>query len=245
VWHDIAEAAPLFARGLGVTVLYTVLGALAAFVVSLVLGLLALSPWVLVRGATRTVVEFFRGTSLVIQLFWIYFALPLVGFRLEPIAAATVALALNFGAYGSEIVRGAITAVPKAQWEATVALGLGPVRRMRRVIFPQALPEMIPPFGNLLVQILKGSSLLFLLGITELTFEVQELRVQIGSLPAFGIALVVYFLVAQVLAWLMRRWEDHAAARVGRRPVQAPPTPDPPSPRAQVGSGASRAEAAR
>jgi polar amino acid transport system permease protein len=97
---------------------------------------------------------------------------------------------------------------------------------MRRVIFPQALPEMIPPFGNLLVQILKGSSLLFLLGITELTFEVQELRVQIGSLPAFGIALVVYFLIAQLLAWLMRRWEDHAAARVGRRPVKAPAAPE-------------------
>jgi polar amino acid transport system permease protein len=222
VWHDIVEAAPFFARGLGVTVLYTVLGALAAFLISFLLGLMALSPATPVRAVARVVVEFFRGTSLVVQLFWIYYALPLVGFRLDPIAAATVALALNFGAYGSEIVRGAILAVPKAQWEATVALGMGPVHRMRRIILPQAMPEMIPPFGNLLVQILKGSSLLFLLGITELTFEVQELRVDIGSLPAFAIALVVYFVVAQVLAYLMRRWERRAAARVGRGPVQAP-----------------------
>lgn len=102
-------------------------------------------------------------------------------------------------AYGAEIVRGAVTAVPKAQWEATVALGLGRMRRMRRVILPQALPEMIPPFGNLWIQILKSSSLLYLIGITELTYEVKQLQFDIGSLAAFSIALVVYFLIAQLL----------------------------------------------
>ena len=226
MWQELVDAAPLFARGLGVTVLYTVVGAVAAFVISFVFGLMALSPSLLVRGLSRTIVEFFRGTSLVVQLFWIFFALPLVGFRFEPLAAATIALALNFGAYGSEVVRGAIVAVPKEQWEATVALNLRRFQRMRRVILPQAIPEMIPPFGNLLVQILKGSSLLFLLGITELTFEVQELRRDIGSLPAFAIALVVYFVVAQLMLFFMRAWERRAAARVGRGPVTAPITPE-------------------
>ena len=216
MWQEIVDAVPLFVDGISVTLMYTVLGAVSAFVVSFVFGLMALSPSILVRGVARTIVEFFRGTSLVVQLLWIYFALPLLGFRLDAIAAATLALALNFGAYGSEIVRGAINAVPKAQWEATVALSFTRLQRMRRVILPQAIPEMIPPFGNLVVQLLKGSSLLFLLSITELTFEVQELRKDIGSLPAFAIALVVYFVLAQVLIGLMRLWERRASARVGR-----------------------------
>lgn len=225
MWQEIVDAAPLFLRGLGVTVQYTVAGAAAAFVISFVFGLMAISPVAFVRGVARTIVEFFRGTSLVVQLFWIFFALPFLGIRFEPLLAATIALGLNFGAYGSEVVRGAIIAVPKAQWEATIALSLSPAKRMRRVILPQAIPEMIPPFGNLLVQTLKGSSLLFLLGITELTFEVQELRRDIGSLPAFAIALVVYFVVAQAFLGFMRLWERRASAKVGRGPRKVRPEP--------------------
>ena len=215
---ELVGAAPLFFRGVGITVLYTVAGALGALVIAVTFGLLAMSRSVLVRGAVRVVVEFFRGTSLVVQLLWIVFVLPQLGFRLELLAAATVALALNFGAYGSEVVRGAVVSVPKPQWEATVALSLGRVHRMRKVILPQAIPEMIPPFGNLLVQILKSSSLLFIVGITELTFEVNQLRYELGSLPAFAIALVVYFVLAQLLLAVMRVWESRAARKVGRRP---------------------------
>lgn len=218
MWQELVDAAPLFLRGIGTTLLYTALGAVSAFVISFVFGLMALSPSIWVRGIARTIVEFFRGTSLVVQLLWFAFVLPQLnlGFRLEPIAAATLALALNFGAYGSEVVRGAIVSVPKAQWEATVALGLSPFKRMRRIILPQAFPEMVPPFGNLLVQLLKSSSLLFLIGITELTFEVQQLRSELGSLTAFSIALVVYFILAQLMIALMRMWERRASAKVGR-----------------------------
>lgn len=216
--EQFVETAPFFLTGIGVTLLYTVLGAIAALVVSFVLGLMSLSRAVAVRGFSRLVVEFFRGTSLVIQLLWIFFVLPQLGIRFEPIAAATIAFGLNFGAYGAEIVRGAVMSVPKAQWEATVALGIGRVRRMRRIILPQALPEMIPPFGNLWIQILKSSSLLYLIGITELTYEVKQLQFDIGSLPAFSIALVVYFLIAQVLVVVIRGVERRAAARVGRGP---------------------------
>jgi polar amino acid transport system permease protein len=216
VWQELVDAGPLFLEGVGTTVLYTVLGAAAALVISFVFGLMALSSSLPVRGVARVVVEFFRGTSLVVQLLWIFFVLPQLGFRLEPWAAATVAFGLNFGAYGSEVVRGAVVSVPQAQWEATVALGLGRVRRMTRIILPQALPEMVPPFGNLWIQILKSSSLLFMIGITELTFEVKQLQVELGSVSAYGVALVVYFLLAQVLVALTRWVENRAAARVGR-----------------------------
>jgi polar amino acid transport system permease protein len=218
VLQELVDSGPLFLEGVGVTLLYTVLGALAALVISFLFGLMAISNSVLVRGTSRTIVEFFRGTSLVVQLLWIYFVLPQLGFRLDTLAAATLALALNFGAYGSEIVRGAVVSVPKAQWEATVALSMGRVHRMRRIILPQAMPEMVPPFGNLWIQILKSSSLLFLIGITELTFEVKQLQFELGSVAAFGLALVVYFLLAQLLVAVTRRVENRAAARVGRGP---------------------------
>ncbi|MGY1747808.1 ectoine/hydroxyectoine ABC transporter permease subunit EhuC [Modestobacter sp. SYSU DS0511] len=225
--QELIDAGPLFLRGVGVTVLYTTLAAVSALVIAFAFGLLAMSRSVVVRGVIRVVVEFFRGTSLVVQLLWIFFVLPQLGLRFEAMAAATLAFALNFGAYGSEIVRGAITSVPRAQWEATVALGMGRVQRMRRVLLPQAVPEMIPPFGNLLVQILKSSSLLFIVGITDLTFEVNQLRYELGSLPAFAIALVVYFIVAQLLLAGMRFWESRAAATVGRGPKAVTVTTDP------------------
>jgi polar amino acid transport system permease protein len=226
MWQELVDAAPFIGEGIVITLLYTALGAVTAFVISFVFGLMALSPRMWVRGISRTIVEFFRGTSLVIQLLWFAFVLPQLelGFRLEPIGAATVALAFNFGAYGSEIVRGAINAVPKAQWEATVALSLSPLLRMRRIILPQAFPEMVPPFANLLVQMLKGSSLLFFIGITDLTFQMNELRNDIGSLQAYSLALIIYFILAQLLVALMRIVERRAAAKVGRGPKFAKQT---------------------
>ena len=225
--QELVDAGPLILQGVGVTLLYTALAAVAALVISFVLGLMAMSRVLLVRGSARVVVEFFRGTSLVVQLLWIFFVLPQLGIRFEPMLAATVAFGLNFGAYGSEVVRGAVLSVPTAQWEATVALGLNRVHRLRRVILPQAVPEMIPPFGNLLVQILKSSSLLFLVGITDLTFEVDELRFEIGTMPAYGLALVLYFVIAQALLAGMRLWERQAARKVGRRAKPVDVTAEP------------------
>ena len=215
---DLRDAAPSLLDGVWTSLLYTACGAVAALVISFAFGLMSMSPSVWVRGVVRVVVEFFRGTSLVVQLLWIFFVLPELGIRFEPLPAATIALGLNFGAYGAEIVRGAVNAVPKAQWEATVALGLGKAHRMRRIILPQAIPEMIPPFGNLLIQMLKSSSLLFYLAVADLTFQVKELRFELGSVQAFSVALVIYFVIAQAMIALMRIWEKRSAAKVGRRP---------------------------
>ena len=111
----------------------------------------------------RIIVEFFRGTSLIVQLFWIVYAAPLLlGHGLNNVVAAIIALGLNFGAYGAEVVRGAIKAVPQAQREACTALNLTALHSFRRVILPQALPLMIPPAGNLTVQLIKSTPLMFL-----------------------------------------------------------------------------------
>jgi polar amino acid transport system permease protein len=210
-----------FLAGLWVTVYVTVLCALSAVVLAFVLGLMARTERRLPRTVARVVIEFFRGTSLLVQLFWLYFVLPLlpypIGFRLDPLLVAVVAFALNFGAYGAEVVRGAINAVPKPQWEGAVALNLTPFQRMRRVILPQALPLMLPPFNNLLIQLLKSTPLIFLLGLTDLTYYSDQYRGTLGNeLFIFPALLVVYFVLSYLFTLFMHVLEARAKARLGQ-----------------------------
>lgn len=218
-FSNLLGAWPFFAEGIIVTLELTILGAALSLVVSFVFGLMALSPSVAPRFVSRVFVEFFRGTSLLVQLFWLFFALPLLGIRLYPLVAGVVALGLNYGAYGSEVVRGAINAIPRAQWEATVALNMGRVQRMRRVILPQAIVGMIPPFGNWLIQLLKGTALVSLIGLADLTFQTQAYRSATGNTAAaFVGALIVYFIIAQIFAIIMSLLERWAKSSIGQAP---------------------------
>lgn len=214
---ELGSALPRLGEGLLVTVEATVLGAVLALVLAYALGLAAGSSRALVRGGSRLVVEFFRGTSLYVQLFWLFFALPMLGFRLEPLACGVLALGLNFGAYGAEVVRGAVAAVPASQSEAAVALGMRPGLRLRRVVLPQAQALMVAPFKNLLVQLLKATPLLSLVTVPDLTFEIDQLRSATGdTAAAYLLLLAVYGAVAAVLSLLMNALERSAKARLGQ-----------------------------
>jgi polar amino acid transport system permease protein len=166
-------------------------------------------------------VEFFRGTSALVLMFWLFFALPLTGWQLDPLWAGTLALGISYGAYGSEVVRGAIKAVAPAQREAAVALSFTPWQRMRLVILPQAVPTMLPPFNNLLIELLKGTALVSILGISDLAFNAQLVRLATGnSAQAYGVILVMYFVVAFILTRLMRVLERRAKASLGQGPAR-------------------------
>ncbi|MEU6342268.1 ectoine/hydroxyectoine ABC transporter permease subunit EhuC [Streptomyces sp. NPDC046977] len=217
VFTELSRSLPSLGAGLWVTVQATVLGALTALVLAFVLGFMARSRRAPVRGVSRVVVEFFRGTSLYVQLFWLFFALPILGFKLVPLACAVVAFGLNYGAYGSEVVRGAIDAVPKGQAEAAVALNMTPWQRMRLVVLPQAWPQMIPPFGNLLVQLLKATPLLSLITVSDLTFRMDQVRSATGdTATVYLLLLVVYFVLASLLTLAMNGLESAARARLGQ-----------------------------
>ncbi|MBZ9640751.1 ectoine/hydroxyectoine ABC transporter permease subunit EhuC [Streptomyces sp. PSKA30] len=204
--------------GLGTTLAATVLGSAVALALAFVFGFMARSGSVLVRGVSRVVVEFFRGTSLYVQLFWLYYAFPLLfGYELTPLFCGVVAFGMNYGAYGSEVVRGALNAVPKAQWEAAVALNMTPAQRMRRVILPQAWVQMIPSFTNLLIQLLKCTPLLWLISAADLTTVVQQMRDRTGETTwAYLTLLLMYFVLAYALTLLMNALERHAKARLGQ-----------------------------
>ena len=211
--------------GLPDTIIATLGGIVLTIVLSFGAGLLLLSPSTWVRGVTRVYVEGFRGTSEVVQLFWSYFVLPvLVGYQLVPLVAGIAVLALNHGAYGAEIVRGAVRSVPRAQYEGAIALNLSPAQRMRRVILPQALMEMLPPLNNLFIQLLKSTSILALITVPEVTRQAREVLIpNFGddTFLIFGVVFVIYLVLAAVITLVMRLLERWAAGRLGRRPVKA------------------------
>ncbi|MFD9422672.1 MULTISPECIES: ectoine/hydroxyectoine ABC transporter permease subunit EhuC [unclassified Streptomyces] len=216
-FSTLVDEFPQVRAGLWVTLQATVLGSLLALALSFLLGLMAGSRLLLVRGASRVVVEFFRGTSLYIQLFWLYYAMPpLTGYELTPLLCGVVAFGLNYGAYGSEIVRGAINSVPRGQYEAALALNLSPARRMRKVILPQAWVQMIPSFTNLLIQLLKCTPLLWLISAADLMTVIQQLRDRTGeTLTAYLTLLAAYFVLAYALTLLMNLLERTAKRRLG------------------------------
>lgn len=193
---------PILRHGLWMTVELTVLGIIGTVVVAFALGLARLSSHAILRAPAYVVVEVFRGTSLVVQLFWIFYALPFAGFQFDPIPAAVLVLALNEGAYGAEVVRGTIATRPIGQTEAGIALGLSPTQRLWRVLIPQSVPRMIPAFGNIMVDLLKATSLVSLVTVSDLTFGALSIRQAAGgqTLALFGTLLVTYFVLSMLLS---------------------------------------------
>jgi polar amino acid transport system permease protein len=216
---QILHAYPLLLRGAWITVQLTVYSAVVALVLAMAFGVTGAVGGRAARAIARVYVEFFRGSATLVLMYWLFYALPLVGFRFQPMVAGVLALSLNYGAYGAEVVRGAIRAVPTAQYEATVALNMPPYQRVRRVILPQAVALMLPPFGNLLIELLKATAVVSLISIADLTFRAQQLRAATGHTAwAFAAVLVLYFVIAQVLQLLVRYLERRTARMLGRRP---------------------------
>lgn len=221
---DLAAALPrLIQEGLSATLIAFLGGAVVMVVVAVVLGLgLHQGPrWAQV--VSRAVVEFFRGTSLVVQLFFIFYAIPtLTGVDLGSTWSAILGLGLNYGAYGAEVVRGSLNAVPKGQWETTTALSMPWWVKMRRVIWPQAWALMLPGFNNLLVMLVKGTAVVGLVLMSDLTFEANQVRRQLGTWPAFLAVLIIYYLIALAVSLVLRRLEKRAQERLGLRPRTTP-----------------------
>lgn len=202
----------LLLQGLLITAMVTVLGAVLAFAIAFVFGVARVSRTAWLRVPSAVLVEVFRGTSLLVLMFWLFFALPFLGIQLTPIFAGVLALGLNCGAYGAEVVRTTIKGRPKGQTEAIIALGIPRTAALWRILIPQSIPAMLPPFGNILVDLLKATSLVSLVTIADLTFRAQMVRAATGQTVAiFAVVLVLYYLLAllcgQLVKWLERRFD--------------------------------------
>ena len=161
----LAEHGPTMLLGTVTTIKVLVCSTILYVIISLIFGLMRLSKNPIIQGTATVYIEFFRGTSLLVQLFWFYYVLPFFGLTLEAFTAGVVAIGMNFGAYGAEIVRGGVLAVPKGQWEGAFALNFTPAKRMRKIIIPQIFPIILPPAANLTVELLKATALVALVTV--------------------------------------------------------------------------------
>lgn len=208
---------PFLLMGTPVTLEITVLAMAVAIPVSVVLAVGRNSRLAVLRWPAGFVIELFRGSSALVQLFWAFYVLPFFGINLPAMVAGILVLGLNEGSYFSEVVRAGINAVSPGQREAAVTLGFSQPYRFFRITLPQALPIMIPPFGNALVTMLKFTALVSLVTIQDLSFRANLIGTSLGrSGPVFGLIIVIYFILALILARGAKALEHHVNQRAGR-----------------------------
>lgn len=198
-------------KGYGVTLFFAVTGASLGIVFGTVLAMVSQSPVRAVRWVVAAHVELWRNTPLLVQLFWIHFALPfLTGVNTTVNQSGLISMALNISAYYTEIVRAGIEAVPRGQWDAAYSLGLPRWARWRRVILPQAFRIMVPPTANLLLSIFKATAILSILGIGELMRETNRIsNFTFKPVEALTVAAVIYVVSGLLISYFAMRVERY------------------------------------
>lgn len=175
-----------------------------------------------VRAIATVYVEFLRGTSALVQLFWAYYVLPELGVTAPPFVVGVVVLSLNASAYAAEVIRGAVQAVPRAQREAAQMLNLSRLTTSTRVVVPQALPIMLPPLGNIAIDVMKASALVSLVTVSDFTREIMRWTAT-GTLnvtAGFTILLVGYLLISLPITGSFRLLEWWAGRFLRTRPAR-------------------------
>ncbi|WP_018702180.1 amino acid ABC transporter permease [Anaeromusa acidaminophila] len=209
----VTRSFPLLLLGAGVTIQITALSVGFGLVIGVFMGMARLSKLWVIRSFAAVYVDFIRGTPLLVQIFLIYFALPIIiGQRIDPFIAAITACSINSGAYVAEIFRGGIQSIDKGQMEAGRSLGMTWWQTMRFIVLPQAFKRVIPPLGNEFIAMLKDSSLVSVIGFEELTRRGQLIIAR--TYGSFEIWLTVAFIylvmtlsISRLVAYLERRYK--------------------------------------
>lgn len=201
----IVRSLPLLLTGAVVTLQITIISVGMGFIIGMFVGMARLARLWPVRIAAAVYVDFIRGTPLLVQIFIIYFALPLItGRRIDPFIAAITACSINSGAYVAEIFRAGIQSIDKGQMEAGRSLGMGWVQTMRYIILPQAFKRIIPPLGNEFIAMLKDSSLVSVIGFEELTRRGQLIIARTyGSFEIWSSVALIYLIMTLTISRLV------------------------------------------
>lgn len=204
-WGLVGKAVPLLAAGLLTTVKICSLAMLLGIALGGLLGLAALSRSAPLRWAVLAYVDFIRGTPLLIQIFLVYFALPVIGVNLPEFWAGVIALGLNAAGFIAEIVRSGVGAVERGQAEAARSIGLRHHQILWYVLLPQSLRAVVPPATNELITLVKGSALLSVISVYELTRAGQAIiAVHFAPFEIFLLIALYYYLTISALAWFSR-----------------------------------------
>lgn len=212
-WAIVQMAVPLLGRGLLVTLQIALVSGVLALLFGFTLGLLSLSQIRPVEIAVAAFVDFIRGTPLLIQIFLVFFVLPIVGIRLHEITAGILALAINTSAYVAETVRGGVGSVERGQTEAAKSIGMRRPAILMYILLPQALRPMLPPLTNELISMLKNTSLLSVISVYELTRAGQAIvSTHFAPFEVFLLLAIYYYVTVKILSALSRRLEARMPA---------------------------------
>lgn len=209
----MVQAMPLLLTGAAVTVQITALSVLLGIIIGLFVGIARISTYRVIHLIAAVYVDFLRGTPLLVQIFLVYFALPVVtGQRIDPFVAAIAACSINSSAYVAEIFRAGIQSIDAGQMEAGRSLGMSWIQTMRYIIVPQAARRVIPPLGNEFIALLKDSSLVSVIGFEELTRRGQLIIARTyASLEIWLCVAIIYLVmtvsISRLVAWLERRYK--------------------------------------
>lgn len=212
-WEIIFESIPLLAEGLIVTLQVSVLSAVLGLLLGVVFGLVSLSRSRVLRWCVAGYVDFIRGTPLLIQIFLVFFALPIIGVRFDEFWAGVVALSLNAAAFVAEVVRGGVGSIERGQTEAAQSIGMRHRQILVHILLPQAYRQMIPPLTNEMISLVKNSSLLSVISVYELTRAGQAIiSVHFVPFEIYTLLALYYYVLIKALSWLSVRIERRLPA---------------------------------
>ena len=208
----LVESLPVLAQGALLTIKFAILSMIFGLLAGAVLALMGVSHSRVLNWIARIYVSVMRGTPLLVQIFVIYYGLPSFGISLDPTPAGVIALSANVAAYLSESMRGAILGIHQGQWLAAYSLGLSRRQTLRYVIAPQALRIAVPSLSNSLISLIKDTSLVSVITVTELLRSAQEIIASTYQpLPLYLAAAAVYWVLCQVLESVQRWYERRLA----------------------------------
>ncbi|WP_369813676.1 amino acid ABC transporter permease [Thermoactinomyces sp. DSM 45892] len=210
-WQLAKEAAPyILKNGLWNTMWISVVTMILGLLVALVVAIARMSPYRLLRYPARVYISIIRGTPLLVQLFILYFGLPVIGITLEPITVAIIGLTASVGGYASETIRGAILSIPRGQWEAATSLNMSYRQTMRRVILPQAARVALPSLMNSFLSLVKDTSLLTVITVPEMLYYAKIVGGRsYDYMTVYLIVALYYWVICTVLNALQERLEKH------------------------------------
>jgi len=206
----LAANLPLLMRGVGVTLMLTALAGIMATLCGLALAFVQLFGGRVVRIIAEICLYVVRGVPLLVLLFAMYYALPYAGIVMDPMTGGALVIGLYFAAFMAEVFRGAMLAVPQGQWEAGRSIGLRTPGILRHIVLPQAIRVASPPYINTVIMLVKGTSLVSVIGLSDVTFVgVQIVERTLAPFEIFGAVAVIYFLINFALSrcgiWLERK----------------------------------------
>jgi len=209
--NDILGLIAYLLPGARITFQLTVICAPIALVFSLFVALARMSDFRFLSNTAKVYIEIIRGTPGLLQLFYIFYALPFIGIRFLPFQAAIIGLALNYAAYGAEVFRMGFESIPKSQKESAIVLGMPYFLTIRRIILPQVMRIIISPLGNLLIELFKATSLTSLITVDEIVFRSQRLNIMTyKTIEIYTLVTIFYFVMcflsSNFVEWIEKKY---------------------------------------